>query len=296
MTPLAKTIVKWTVLTALVAYVVFMGRWSASEAADTVCPGFEVVMGNRWKTDTVTRDGVAYELGRFPDSIVGQRIRKLRLDSMERYLRRLNNLETVECAVASDGRLMVYVEPIRPELRVFASDGSSYYVNREGKRIDARARFYVDVPIVYGDFTPQFPVTAVMPVVRFVTSDPKLAPLVTAFVARDPHNILLVPAIRGHMVNFGDTNRLERKRDALLTAYRRLLPRRGWMTYDTISVKFRDQIVASRRDKTPLWHGADMTEEVDMEEATLPDAPQNASGRSAQHQTRTPEETQSPTP
>ncbi|MDE6217654.1 MAG: hypothetical protein K2F64_01485, partial [Muribaculaceae bacterium] len=44
---------------------------------------------------------------------------------------------------------------------------------------------------------------------------------------------------------------------------------RGWETYATISVKFRGQIVAPRRDKTPLHPLAEIEEEVNPEEASL---------------------------
>ena len=56
--------------------------------------------------------------------------------------------------------------------------------------------------------------------------------------------------------------------------YHKVMPYKGWDEYDTISVRFRGQIVATRRDKTLLNHGpATDDNEVDPEEATLPDDP-----------------------
>ncbi len=262
---------KWGVLTALLAYVVCMGVWAADKAATLKCTGIRVTShGSNPHTDSVTRAGVLDELGRYPHPIQGKKAIDLNVSDVERYLSRLNNLESVECAVTSGGQLLVEVEPMIPEIRVFTSRGDSYYINKDGKRMDAKVEFFADVPIVYGDFTADFPATSVLPVTRFVASDPEMSAIVSAVVARDADNILLVPRVHGHIINFGDTTRLERKRAALLTAYRQVLPYRGWNVYDTISVKFRDQIVATRRDKTPLFHGGISTEEVDMEEATLP--------------------------
>ncbi len=289
MTPVVKTAVKWGVLAALCAYCVVMGLWASSQAAALKCEQIRVEVVRGSAADSVAREGVIRELDKYPRPIIGRSAAQLDIAGIEAYLSRLNNLENVECAVASNGDLNVYIEPMRPEIRVFDSQGRSYYINKDGKRIDAKVEFFADVPVVYGDFTKEFPATAVLPVTRFISRDPQMSRLISAVEARDAHNILLVPRIRGHIINFGDTGRLERKRDALLTAYRRILPYKGWMTYDTISVKFKDQIVATRSDKTLADRGGDSsTEDIDLEEATLP-APDTAEAGHTQPQSPTPQ-------
>nr|MDE7421741.1 hypothetical protein [Muribaculaceae bacterium] len=54
-------------------------------------------------------------------------------------------------------------------------------------------------------------------------------------------------------------------------AYRKVLPAKGWNIYDTISVKFKNQIVASRRNKAINQHGLLEDDGIDLEEATLPE-------------------------
>ena len=114
------------------------------------------------------------------------------------------------------------------------------------------------------------PPQSVLPVVRFVQNDPLLSDIVAMYEVIDKDNILLIPRITGHVVNFGDTTRLAEKRRMLLSAYRNIIPYKGWDEYDTISVKFKGQIVASRRDKRPLYPIEEFYEEEDPEDATLP--------------------------
>ena len=73
------------------------------------------------------------------------------------------------------------------------------------------------------------------------------------------------------MINFGDSTRLDEKKAAIMAAYRSILPAKGWNTYDTISVKFKSQIEASRRNKAISSHGTPEDDGDDLEEATLPD-------------------------
>ena len=265
-----KTLFKWILLLLLAAYVAGMSIWASGEAERHVCRGIEIeIKASRGSADQLAAKGLETELRKFPQKIVGARVNSINTLAIERYLSKFNNFETVRCLMTPDNILKVVATPLIPEIRVFDSRGGSYYVNKDGKRIDALAKFFVDVPIVQGDFSKSFPETKLLPMVRFLTTDPDLKVLTASVKVDGPDNILLIPRIGGHVVNFGDTTRLAEKRDALLTAYKSILPRRGWDTYDTISVKFRDQIVCTRRDRSrPQGYAAD-AEEVDLEEATL---------------------------
>lgn len=272
------TIIKWTILTLLVAYACCITAWARQEAASHVCTGIEVsVEGDsmpdaalRRPMDSVISRGVLLELQKYPGKIVGSPFKAINTHDIEKYLRRLSNFETVNCMLASDGKLSVRVVPMVPVMRVFFSD-NSYYINKDGKHIDSNAEFFNDVPVVSGRFTRRFRPVDVLPLIRFINGDPLLSEITNMIVANDPDNLIIVPRITGHVINFGDTTRLEEKKHALELFYHKVLPYKGWAEYDTISVKFRDQIVATRRDKTRLNVPEEDTEEIDLEEATLPD-------------------------
>lgn len=264
------TIFKWTLLLLLMGYATWISVWARKEAAGRVCSEIVVDIKNSTQSDSITRRGVLYELGKYPSVIKGMPLASLDIQGIERHLSALSNFENVECNITSLGRLQITVSPMVPVMRVF-SGGKSYYVNKDGKWIESNPEFYVDVPVVSGKFSGKFHTSDILPVVNYVRNDSFLDNLVSMTVADDPDNIILVPRILGHVINLGDASRLNEKRDALLLFYRKVIPYKGWEEYDTISVKFKGQIVATRRDKTVVRHGSDEIEDVDMEEATLPD-------------------------
>lgn len=277
---LRSTILKWSILTLVVAYTAWVTVWAHGEAANTVCRDIRVDIERTSSADSTTRAGVLHELAGYPGRIIGSPLSDINLQSVENYLGKLSNFENVECNLTADGDLHVSVRPMIPVMRVF--DGSnSFYVNRQGKVIPSNPRFFVDVPVVSGKFSRAFSPASLLPVVSFVKNDNFLRNLVGMTVANDPDNIILVPRILGHVINFGDTTRLDEKRDALLLFYRKVIPYKGWQEYDTISVKFNGQIVATRRNKTLASRGPLSVEDDDMEEATLPDAPENAAENTA---------------
>lgn len=267
---MVKKILGWVILVVLVAYVVGAAIWAHAEAAKNSCKGIEIHIVEGHSADSVTRKGIMAEINSYPEKIVGCQIPTIDTRKLEQHLKAYPQFEDVVCSFSTGGILNVKVTPMVPELRVF-EDSTSYYINKDGKRMASKATFFVDVPVVSGKFNESFKPVDLLPVTRFIASDPMLKGLVGMVSANDIDNIILVPRIHGHVINFGDTNRLVEKRKALLAVYKKVLPYKGWEEYDTISVKFKGQVVATRKNKGNQLPQNVEFEETDMEEATLPD-------------------------
>lgn len=263
-----KKTMKWGLLVVLVAYVVGMMVWSHAEAARHRCTGIEVEIEGVGQLGTISEASVKSVLEKYPKQLEGAPLYTVNTLEVADYLRKFNHFESVECVVSSQGKLKIKVVPIVPEIRVFEGD-KSYYVNKDGKIINSTSKFFVDVPVVSGHFTKNFKPADILPVVRFVNSDEALKELTAMIYADSKDNILLIPRIQGHVINLGDTSRMAEKKRAILTAYHKIMPNKGWETYDTISVKFKGQIVMTRRDKTPLHPQMELDDEVDLEEDAL---------------------------
>lgn len=289
MTPVAKTIVKWTVLILLLAYVVGMGLWARGEAERNTCRSIVISMDRKGLSDTITVRGIRRELANYKGKIIGAKVNTINTLDIRNFLMNLNNFEDVECYLSTDRLLHVRIIPMIPEIRVFEGN-KSYYVNKSGKKIDSNAEFFTDVPVVTGDFSKVRPEVA-LPVVRFVENDPELREIVSMYNVKDADNIILVPRFTGHVINIGDSTRLPEKKRMIMTAYKNIIPFKGWDHYDTISVRFRGQIVATRRNKTPLYPYEAVIEEEDPEDATLPDLLPEDSHRTAAAEVTPPRET-----
>lgn len=269
-----KKILGWAIMVLLVAYVVSAGIWAYAEAAKNTCKGIDIMIVEGQTTDSVTKRGVLAEINRYPEKIVGAQIPTINTRKIENYLQEFPQFEDVTCSFNTAGRLNVKVTPMVPEVRVF-EDSISYYINKDGKRMTSKASFFVDVPVITGRFNDEFRPKDVLPVTRFISKDEVMSKLVSMVKADDADNIILIPRIHGHVINFGDTNRLDEKRRALLTMYRKVIPYKGWEEYDTISVKFKGQVVATRRNKGPRNPQNVEFDDDDMEEATLPEITNN---------------------
>lgn len=266
-----KTIVKSLVCVLLLCYVAFAFAFVRHDNAMRECRGIDLRIVGTSIPDSVMRHGVKSQLSRYPHKLIGEKLGDINLTQLEKYLSDFSNFESVECSFDPDSRLRITVTPIKAEVRVFDDMGCSYYINRYGKTIVSDAEFFLDVPVLIAPEKYKEYIPGALTVIRYATGDPDISPLIDSYKIDGPNDILIIPRINGHVINFGDSTRLSEKKNALLTAYREILPYKGWNTYDTISVKFKNQIVASRRDKSISDHGTPEDDGEDLEEATLPE-------------------------
>ena len=222
--------------------------WARYKSQGELCNSVEVEVINADSTSFVTPQGVLSDLKHQGLEFKGKRMADINASDIEKALSQSPYLEFADIVKCQDGRLLIRVSQLLPVLRVFDGD-NSYYVNRAGKIMDASLYYHSDVPVVQGHFTRKYPATRLLPLIDYIESDSLLSSLVTMYCVRDTNNIILVPQISGHVINVGDASGFENKFAKLKLFYREVMPKRGWNAFDTISVKWDHQVVATRRHK-----------------------------------------------
>lgn len=245
----SRVILKWLLLAGLLTYTVGMTVWASHRADERVCPGIKVeITGTKPGIEKIVRQGVLEHLAVL-GPVKGRTVGELNLRNIQNWMNRLENLEQATCAFLPDGTLLISAQALVPEMRVFGPGGASYYVNRDGKHMEARQEFFTDVPVVYGRFDKNLREKSLIPLVHAINGDPVLAHLITMIEVRSPQNIILIPRMQGHIVNFGDTTRVNAKLTALKAFYRKVMPYRGWNTYEQLSLKYAGRVIATLRVK-----------------------------------------------
>lgn len=233
----------------LVAYLIIALSISANVSHNRVCNGIRVDIVDTTDIKFIRPDDIIYELGSLITDAKGKKILDINTDSIECYLNTLDKIENSSVVRLTDGYILITVSPMKPVMRVF--DGKdSYYLNSSGKRISAEARYHVDVPIVVGHFPDSsFSAIALLPLVEYISSDSLWNALITSIKVDSPSDIILIPNIKGHVINFGAPNNIANKFSRINRMYNNVMPVKGWEHYDTISVKWDSQVVATRRNK-----------------------------------------------
>lgn len=262
----------------LVVYLAFALPLTAGMARADKFADCHISVADSLDTRFVTPLEVSQECGDIMQWIKTRSRSEVNIHDLESTLRASDKIEHVNVCVLNDGSLAIDVVPMVPVARVFDRE-SSYYINASGKRISADPRFHVDVPVVVGHFTPELPAKRLLPLLHHIASHPELDALVSTVKQERSGDILIIPTIRGHVINFGDTSLVDNKFARLQAFYRHAAPVRGWETYDTIAVKWRGQVVATKREKalavTSLAAVPEEFDDIDDHETMSAEHPDN---------------------
>ena len=239
----------------LAVYLVIALTMTARENDDAMCTGMTVTVedadGDGGATRFVTPAELIRELDSLPMRAKGLALANINTQEIRHRLLDLDKIEDASVVRYTDGSIRISVTPIVTVLRVF--DGtSSYYVNRSGKRVKASARYHKSVPIIEGHFDQAysaFTPLSLMPLVDYIASDSTWNAYIGMIKVKSPNDIILIPNIREHVINLGAPTNFESKLEDLRTFYNRVLVKQGWEKYDTLSLKWNGQLVATKRHR-----------------------------------------------
>ena len=267
-----KRLIQYSILTVLAVALTVGILWAREKSRGELCTGVDVEVINADSTSFVTPQGVLTDLKGQGIKLVGKHMGDINASDIEEALKESPYLENADIVKCQNGKVLIRVSQLVPVLRVFDGE-DSYYMNRAGKRMAATTYYHCDVPVVQGHFTRKYPATRLLPLIDYVEKDSLLRSLVTMYQVRDTNNIIIVPELSGHVVNIGNADGFENKFAKLKQFYTQVLPKRGWNTYDTISVKWNHQIVATRRIKAVEQilpdHSEDDEQAPDIETMTV---------------------------
>lgn len=234
----------------LLSYLVAATIYTFESEPMRVVKGVVVEVDDTLNTGFVKPSEIMKEIGRDKSVSAGMKVSALDLEKTERTLNALDKVEWANAVLMTNDTVYVTVRPMQPVFRVFES-GNSYYFNRSGKVIKADARYHRNVPVVSITSAPgMFEPFSLLPLVEYMENSPSLRDLFSLVEVRSQNDIYLHPDFRGQVVLFGGLEDMEDKFERLEKFYKEVMPYKGWDCYDTLSVKWRGQLVATRREKT----------------------------------------------
>ncbi len=248
LTPLRKSWLFASLSLLVVAYMVAAWLMTASASDSRLCQGVLITVHDTSEIHFVTPQELSAELGDLPQYARVTKLKDIDIDSIERMLSLFDKIERVNVNKLSSGKIHIDVWPMRPVARIFDTAGHSYYINRAGKKIAAQPGYFLDVPVIQGNFSAGFEATSLIPLVDYIENDPVWRDAISMIEARSPSDIILVPVIRGHVINIGDSTDFPDKFRRLKLMYSKVMGVKGWDFYKEISVKWRGQVVGIRRD------------------------------------------------
>lgn len=226
-----------------------------SEAACTAV--HLVVKGNPDHLYINTHEIRARILGSKQLNPVGKPLSTLSIARLEHSVKAFPWVQDAELYLDNDNVLQVLITERVPATRVFTTSGASFYLDALGTPLPVTGSFASRMPVFTG-----FPDDKALPVPKdsalisemttlsaYVTAHPFWMAQISQININELGEFELIPTVGSALVEFGNCSDMAGKFAKLLSFYSEGLNNVGWGYYDTLDLRFRGQVVATRKRK-----------------------------------------------
>ncbi len=172
-----------------------------------------------------------------------------------------------------NGVVNIEIEQRQPILRIINEKGESYYMDSKGRLMLWSPAFTPRMLVASGHIKDSFEewnrttmdelvnndtlktrtlLDDLYAMARFILADEFWSAHVEQIYINNYGEIELVPKVGDHKIIFGDSGEMEEKFWKLKTFYKEGLNYAGWENYDTLNLKFNNQVVCSKKNFIPV--------------------------------------------
>ena len=152
----------------------------------------------------------------------------------------------VEAYKTPSGMIKLEVEQKIPILRVISPRGN-YYVDNLGSTMPVSRRYVAHVPVVSGYVEKELAVTDLYKFALFLQENDFWNNQIEQIYVHPDNEVELIPRVGNHRIVLGSFVDFEEKLDNLRLFYEKAIPKVGWEKYSIISLKYKDQIVCTKK-------------------------------------------------
>ncbi|HOY31545.1 MAG TPA: hypothetical protein PKW80_06670 [Bacteroidales bacterium] len=240
------------------------------------CRGVEITIHAPDDGAFLTKADVMTYINESGDSLENNELSKINIEKLEEIISKKPYIQSSKVYMSISGILKIDIVQrtpiarIQPDMRIAGIDGinySPYYISDDGKLMPltpgktARmifvngyirnlyndfVRLDVDSATAARDTTGLFTTLYnIYDVARFIHRDDFLRAQIQQIYVDENGDLMLIPEVGNHIVIFGDRNNIGDKFGKLKLFYEKAAFIKGWDKYDTINIKYKNQIICS---------------------------------------------------
>lgn len=144
------------------------------------------------------------------------------------------------------GVLTVKIKHRKPVMRVMSSDGN-YYLDALGEKIPTSSSYTANVLVTTGYFNEKYAREQLLPFVLHIESDPFWQAQIEQIHVSEKEEVILSPLIGNHIIEMGPLGDYTAKLRNMKAFSKQVLAEGNWNKYKTVSLKYKNQVVAKRK-------------------------------------------------
>jgi cell division protein FtsQ len=257
-----KNIASWVFLFGVV---IALLSFTQAKQSERVCVSLNVVMlGNKLQHFVEWKD-IEELLLNHGDSIINQPLQSVDIFKIEKTIEDLAAVKNAEVFLSLQGVLTVTVEQRQPLVRVFNNRGESGYLDNLGHFMPLSHKYTARVLVANGHYsdglwafdakevaendslTKVLVLDDVYRLASFIDKHPFWKAQINQVYYNRNHEFELIPRVGTHVILLGKAEQIEEKFGKLFAFYKKGLPYTDWNRYDHINLKYKNQVVCTKK-------------------------------------------------
>jgi cell division protein FtsQ len=185
------------------------------------------------------------------DYVLGLSMEQLDLKVLEERVENHPFVKDAQVYKDIKGNLLISVDQARPIARIFDPSGPDFYIDIDGYVLPTSSRYTARVPIIqiekfeldkvninYTEYG-----SSLMELLGFIQNDPFWKAQIAQLNIADDGEVTMLPQVTKQDIAFGQPENITSKFKKLSLFYKQILPNKGWNTYSSVNLKFKNQII-----------------------------------------------------
>ncbi len=260
-----KNILLWVLL---IGYLIIAIGFISENHAKVICNKIYIQISDEDYNKFLQKEDVIKALERYKMKYIGRPIDSINTFIAKQIINKNPAVENASVYTTIDGRLNIYVQQRRPILRITNKKLQNYYIDEAGQLIPLMKDYAAFTLIANGNIEEPFDVTIprkIFPskkdsflrpniiydlyhVAKYIDNDDFWRSQIEQVYVDNHSEMELVPRVGSQIILFGKANDIDIKFRKLKSMYR-AFNEIGWNQYKTINLKFKDQVVCTKREK-----------------------------------------------
>ena len=242
-------ILGWLCLAGVIGFTVFFA-WTQREAVRCQEIVVNINPNSPRFLDEVEIAGMIEKSG---EPIIGHRLLAIDINKLEARLSTFTTLDNVEIFRKVDakgfsfrGKLVINVDQRTPVIRI-KNGPEDFYMDKDGVKIPVSPKYVERIMISTGTSTDETITKSLLKMADFVNKDQFWRAQIEQVFVQENGELLVVPQVGDYLIEFGTPEDYTLKLRNLKAVYQQGFKNLGWNKYKTISVKYRNQVVCTKK-------------------------------------------------
>ena len=183
--------------------------------------------------------------------VLGTNFDQVDIKLLERQVEENPFVAEIDIFMSVTGVLGAKVSQAQPIGRLMSSSGPDQYIDVTGKLLPMNADYTARVPLISFAEYPQWESNLgendlgkqLMEFLIFINKDELWRAQIAQLAVSEENELTLWPQMTKQLILFGPADEIEEKFKKLKLFYKEVLPKKGWNTYSSVNLKYKNQIV-----------------------------------------------------